>query len=164
MAARVDALFAFASSDILLVLDVPLDDVQAHGAHCADEAGSGPQRRQLGFELGELLAQHVAGVSLDLAHDVVHSVSRRVYVDEQVHVVWHDFHLYDGVAVVFLFFYDDFPEALVDAVREDFSAVFWAPDDVVLAGVDGMASVVVFLVWVGYVHAAFLLCWLYLFV
>jgi len=58
-----------------------------------------------------------------------------VYLHEQMHMIWHDFHLND-VDTVFVtdFFYEGF-QSYINTIDQDLASIFWTPDHMILAGV-----------------------------
>ncbi len=59
----------------------------------------------------------------------------RVYLHEQMHMVWHDFHLYDVDVKRIADILYEFLQANIDAIGQNLTAVFWTPDHMILAGV-----------------------------
>jgi hypothetical protein len=123
----------------LLICDVLLDGLQGHRSTTGDELAPGPQARQPSFEPGELLAERVRRVPLDPSNDLVHP-DAGIARDEQVDMVRHDFHIQDFVAIVLLFFKDQFLETFIEAVLENLTSILRAKHNMVLAGVDDRIS------------------------
>ena len=59
----------------------------------------------------------------------------RVYLHKQMHVIRHDFHLYDVDAELIADFSYEFFQSDIDAIDQDFSPVFWTPDHMIFTGV-----------------------------
>ena len=58
-----------------------------------------------------------------------------VYFHEQMHMVWHNFHLNDvDVVVITDFFYEGF-QSFINAIDQDLTAVFWTPNHMIFARV-----------------------------
>lgn len=58
-----------------------------------------------------------------------------VYFHEQMHMVWHNFHLNDVDAIFITdFFYEGF-QPYINAIDQDLTAVFWTPNHMIFAGV-----------------------------
>ena len=74
----------------LLRLDVVLNRRGCHRPHAGNEVGAAPQSRQTGTKLGELSAQNVRCVALELGGDTGRRPGR-VSLYKQVNVVRHDF-------------------------------------------------------------------------
>ena len=59
----------------------------------------------------------------------------RVYLHEQMHMLGHDFHLYDVDAKLIADSLYEFFQTHIDTIDQDLTAVFWTPDHMILAWV-----------------------------
>ena len=73
----------------------------------------------------------------------------RVYLYQQVYVVWHDFHCDDFRFEAQAGFSDDMPQPELDFIHQHLAPVLRTPDNVVLAGIDNIAVRLIF----SYVHS-----------
>lgn len=68
----------------------------------------------------------------------------RVYLHEQMHMVWHNFHLNDVDAVFTTnFFYKGF-QAYINTIDQDFTSIFWTPHHMIFAGVHHIVIALIF--------------------
>jgi hypothetical protein len=63
----------------------------------------------------------------------------RVYFHQKMHMVWHNLQGDDFRFEAQAGFSDDVPQPELDFIHQHGAPVLWAPDDVVLAGVDNIA-------------------------
>lgn len=75
-----------------LLFDVRLDDFQRSASDSGDEIRMGPQRRKPGTQDGEFLSQQPGRTSLDPPDQPVNT-KLRIYLDEKMHMIRHDFEL-----------------------------------------------------------------------
>src|SRR5215475_5826530 len=128
-----------ASSHVLLVLDVLLDDRQRRPADSRDEIAVGPQRRQAALQPREFLSQEPRRSSFDQLDEPVNA-ELRVAFDQQVNVVGHNLDLKQLYLPLGADLRSDRFEAKINAIDQNLSSVFRTPDDVVFA-IEGDAMV-----------------------
>ena len=61
-----------------------------------------------------------------------------------MHMVGHDFHLYDVDMVFAADFLYELLQAQIDTVDQDLTAIFWTPDYMILAGVNHIVIAFIF--------------------
>lgn len=118
----------------LLVLDVLLHGIERRTADRGNEIGVCPERRQLRCQPIELLPKHPRRSPLDGLHGLV-DAELRVYLQEQVDMVGHDFHFEAIDMDILTRFTNQLLQPRVNAVDQNLPAIFWAEYDVVLARV-----------------------------
>ncbi len=80
------------------------------------------------------MSQNPGSTPFYLLHCFVYS-ELWVYFHEQMHMIWHDFHLYDIDAEFTTNSVYEFLQAYIDTIDQDLSAVFWTPDYMIFARV-----------------------------
>ncbi len=119
----------------LLMFNGALNDFQRDRADRAHAFRSGPQARQAAFQARKLLAEHMCCIALDLA-DNLHDAILRVHIQQQMHMVRHDCHLKHSIPIGILLCKNEFFKSVLNRLREDWTPILRAPDDMVLAAID----------------------------
>ncbi len=127
----------------LLVLDVTLGRGVGRADGRGDEVAVGPKRRDAALHPRELQAQVMARTGLDALDRLVDG-QLRVDLEQQLDMVGRDLHLDDVEAEVGRDLAGYLPEALVDPVHQDGTAVLRAEDHVVPAAADDVSVALAF--------------------
>lgn len=68
----------------------------------------------------------------------------RVYLHKQMHMVGHDFHLYDVNMKLITDFFYKLIQSCINTIDQDLTAVFWTPDHMIFARVHHIMITFVF--------------------
>ena len=80
----------------------------------------------------EFLTNAVGGVSFDLADDCINP-DAGINLKKKVDMIFHDFHLDNGIAIRILLFKDQFLDPGIDWGDKHAASIFWTKDNMVFA-------------------------------
>ena len=130
-------------SNFLLILDVLLDCRQGRTAHGRNEIAVRPQGRQARSQRRKLRPQHSGSLAFD-GFDRTMDAKLRVYLHEQMHMIWHDLHLNDINAQLSASFKNQFFQPDINAIDQNLTAIFWTPNHMIFAGVEHIVVRLIF--------------------
>jgi hypothetical protein len=117
-----------------LLLDVLLDHFKWRPADSGDEVAVCPKCWQTRLQEAKLRSQQTGRFSLDVLDQAV-DTELRIDLNQKVNVIRHYFELNQLTLKLDTGLLYNLLETDVGAINQDSSAVFWAPYNVVLAGV-----------------------------
>jgi hypothetical protein len=115
----------------LLRFDVPADRRLRNRSDRCYEVGAGPERRKPGSKQRELFTQYTRGYGLEPTGDIGRCPAR-IGLDERVNVVGHHFQSVDRHVPVVGDLVNQFLQPILDAIDQDWTAILWTPDKVIL--------------------------------
>ena len=105
-----------------------LDDRKGCTSYCGDKVGIRPERGQPTPKERKLTTQMMRRAPFEKLDQVVNA-KLRIDLNQKMHMIRHDFEFKNVCPVLRRHFADQFFESFIGAVHQDFTPIFWAPDD-----------------------------------